>query len=153
KGRITREQAVTHPERESLTSYLGLETLPRVDRSRRAFPLMPGDTVLICSDGLYRTLSDDDIAGSLDKDPRKTCDTLVERTIAKQNTRQDNVTVIALRCAAEVPAASRLVKPAAVAAMAAGVLAAAVLIPRLGFPILQRTNPPAKTSTGTVTAP
>jgi protein phosphatase len=149
-GRITREEAVSHPERESLTSYLGLDKLPRLDRSRKAFPLMPNDTVLICSDGLYRTLSADDIAESLNKDPRKTCDALVERTIAKHNARQDNVTVIALHCAEEQPVSFRLVQMAAMAAFVAGLLAAAVLIPfHLGFRIGRSSGSPVQIAGGT----
>jgi len=154
KGRITREEAFSHPERESLTSYLGLDKLPRVDRSRKAFPLMLNDTVLICSDGLYRTLPDEDIAASLDKDPRKTCDALVERTIAKNNARQDNVTVIALRCTEGQPAGSRVFKPAAMAAVAGGLLAAAVLIPqRLAFKGGQNSSQRVNTAAGTAPAP
>lgn len=117
KGRITREQAITHPEREALTSYLGLETLPRVDRSVRAFPVKPGDNVVICSDGLYRALSDEEIAGSLEKDARRTCETLVERAVAKHIARQDNITVIALKCQEEETTWERLAKPLATAAV------------------------------------
>ena len=35
KGTITREEALHHPDRAALTSYLGCETLPNVDRSIR----------------------------------------------------------------------------------------------------------------------
>jgi serine/threonine protein phosphatase PrpC len=125
RGRITREQAISHPERESLTSYLGLEKLPRLDRSVRAFPVKPGDTVLICSDGLYRALSDDEIAGSLEKDALRTCETLVERAMAKQIATQDNITVIALQC--RQPSARPSMRAPAYAAILALLMAGGLL--------------------------
>ena len=103
KGTITREEALHHPDRAALTSYLGCETLPKVDRSIRPFPLQPGDCALICSDGLYRSLSDEEIAATLGKDPHKTCEALVESALAKKLAKQDNVTVVALKCDVERP--------------------------------------------------
>jgi len=124
KGRITQEQAINDPQRDALTSYLGLETLPRVDRSVRAFPIKLGDCVLICTDGLYRSLSDEEIASALQQDPQKTCETLVQHALSKQNATQDNITVISLRCAEDKPPFTKpslklLAKPLA----AAGALA------------------------------
>ena len=96
-GELTAESALVHPERESLTSYLGLDFLPKVEKSIRPFPLGDGDWALICSDGLYRALSEDEMATSLQNDPQRSCDVLIERALAKENPSQDNVTVLALK--------------------------------------------------------
>lgn len=132
RGRITREQAMSHPERDALTSYLGLETLPRIDRSVKAFPVNPGDSVLICTDGLYRSLSDEEIAATLQKDARRACDSLVERALSKQNTHQDNITVIALKCEKDKWLPDVLRSPLTVAAVAIFAVAAFLLL-RLWF--------------------
>jgi serine/threonine protein phosphatase PrpC len=133
KGRITLEQAINHPEREALTSYLGLQTLPHVDRSVRAFPVKPGDCVLICSDGLYRSLSDDEIAVSLEKDARRVCEDLVERAVAKQIARQDNITVIALKCREE-STATPVMKVLAWTAVLAALIVGAFVFWRRSIP-------------------
>lgn len=142
KGHITPEQAATHPKRETLTSYLGLETLPRVDRSVRAFPVSPGDFILICSDGLYRALSDDEIAAGIARDPARTCETLVERAIAKHVASQDNITVIALRCQEEAAGYFGSVKQlVTVAALVAVLVSGFVLwrwhVPAIEFSVLR----------------
>jgi protein phosphatase len=124
RGRISREEASHHPDREALTSYLGLENLPHIDRSVRAFAVEPGDCVLICSDGLYRALSEQEIAAALEKDARRTCETLVERALAKHVTGQDNITTMALRCREDsgsvLPIPKLLLAAAAAAAFAVG---------------------------------
>ena len=135
KGHITRHEAETHPERASLTSYLGLDALPRVDRSVRAFPVKPGDAVLICSDGLYRALSDEEIAGCLEQDPRRTCDKLVHHALGKGIESQDNITVVLLHCRRPGAWLNRRVKLAAAAALV--LLAAAALFWRLETPSIR----------------
>jgi PPM family protein phosphatase len=119
QGSITREQATVHPEREALTSYLGLETPPFIDRSVRAFPVQAGDWVLICSDGLCRALSDQEIAAALQGRARKRCEALVQRALAKRVAGQDNITAIALRCRPDPPFFFRMPKSVPVVAAAA----------------------------------
>ncbi|MBV9301592.1 MAG: serine/threonine-protein phosphatase [Acidobacteriaceae bacterium] len=97
KGEITQTLALNHPERASLTSYLGLEELPKVERNIRPFPIQPGDCALVCSDGLYRALSDQEIAATLQRDASKSCEALVQRALEKTNPGQDNITVLALQ--------------------------------------------------------
>jgi protein phosphatase len=58
-GLISREQARAHPQRNLLTSALGLGDNPRIDVCRS--DLSPGDLVVLCSDGLHAALSDEAI--------------------------------------------------------------------------------------------
>ncbi|MFN8057894.1 MAG: PP2C family serine/threonine-protein phosphatase [Vicinamibacterales bacterium] len=93
-GDIDPDVAAADPDREALTSYLGRPTLAAVDRSARALPLLSGDRVLLCSDGLYRALSLAEIAGALDGNPQDACESLVDAALARRLPRQDNLTVL-----------------------------------------------------------
>ena len=97
KGLITREEAAAHPDRQALTSYLGLENLQEIDHNLRPFPLEPGDRLVLCSDGLYGSLTEAEMAASLSQNiPQKCAEELVERVVGKQFPYQDNVTVAIL---------------------------------------------------------
>jgi protein phosphatase len=60
-GKITQEEALIHPQREALISYLGSGDVPLIDTNRTPIALEHGDMVLLCSDGLYKSLSDEEI--------------------------------------------------------------------------------------------
>ena len=62
-GELTPEQAAVHPFRSVITRAIGLESRVVVDRVAR--DLLPGDRVLLCSDGLTTMLADADIAALL----------------------------------------------------------------------------------------
>jgi serine/threonine protein phosphatase PrpC len=95
-GRMTLEEAAEDPDRESLTSHLGSAHLRAIDRSVRPLPLFEGDRVLVCSDGLYRALTPEELSAPLAGNPQRACETLVERALAKRHDRQDNLTVIVI---------------------------------------------------------
>lgn len=123
KGKISRSEAEGNAERAALTSFLG--DLKEVDRSLRPFVVRPGDHIFICSDGLYRALSEAEITEAFRGDPQTACDTLVEQAVAKQRNHQDNLTIIALsteRSSAPDPAGGHR----ALLVFAALVLAAAI---------------------------
>jgi protein phosphatase len=92
-GRLDPEAARTDPGRHRLSSYLGLPALPHIDWNRRAFPLQPGDSILLCSDGLYRVLTEEEIVAAIGGNAQQICDSLVESALAKGHANQDNTTV------------------------------------------------------------
>jgi protein phosphatase len=96
KGLISAEDAARHPERESLTSYIGIEVLEEIDRNREPHPLQTGDTILLATDGLFNTLAPEEIAGCLHGSPVSWPEVLVARTLARENPHQDNVTVVSV---------------------------------------------------------
>jgi len=55
-GLMTAARARNHPERSMLNRSLGRELIVSVDRF--SMPLVQGDRVLVCSDGLYNVLED-----------------------------------------------------------------------------------------------
>ncbi|MET3130605.1 serine/threonine protein phosphatase PrpC [Oxalobacteraceae bacterium GrIS 1.11] len=61
KGLIDPSERATHPDRNKLFNCLGATALPKIEMSRRA-NLLPGDLILLCSDGLWSVLSDEDLA-------------------------------------------------------------------------------------------
>ncbi|HZX28847.1 MAG TPA: protein phosphatase 2C domain-containing protein [Telluria sp.] len=64
KGQATAAERASHPDRNKLYNCLGASSLPKVEVSGQA-SLLPGDVFLLCSDGLWAMLSDDDIAQRL----------------------------------------------------------------------------------------
>jgi protein phosphatase len=89
-GRITPEEANSHPQRSLLLRALnGQEVEPDLSmREARA-----GDRYLLCSDGLSGVVSEETLAEALkDPDPQATADRLIE--LALRSGGPDNVTVI-----------------------------------------------------------
>ncbi len=97
RGRMTAEEASSSALQSVLIRAIGIE--PEVDVDINEELLVEGDTVLLCSDGLTRELSDEQVAGVLaeGEDAQRAADTLVE--LAKQAGGGDNVTVIVVRWA------------------------------------------------------
>jgi len=58
-GRMTQEQARVSPRRNIITRALGLR--PDVEVDAYQAELLPGDLVVICSDGLHGLVSDEEI--------------------------------------------------------------------------------------------
>jgi serine/threonine protein phosphatase PrpC len=89
-GRITAEEANTHPQRSLLLRALnGQDVEP--DLSMRE--AREGDRYLLCSDGLSGVVSEETLAEALkDPDPQSTADRLIE--LALRSGGPDNVTVI-----------------------------------------------------------
>jgi PPM family protein phosphatase len=58
-GLLSEEAARFHPERSMLTRNLGHELIVSVDRI--SMPLIQGDRLVLCSDGLYNVLRDPEI--------------------------------------------------------------------------------------------
>lgn len=90
EGRITEEEAATHPQRSLLLKALtGHEVEPSLNvREARA-----GDRYLLCSDGLTSPVSEETVAEALRiADPQQCADRLIE--LALKGGGPDNVTVI-----------------------------------------------------------
>jgi protein phosphatase len=104
EGEMSEMSAERHPERHAITSFLGLDTLEEIDQSLKAFPLHPGDRILICTDGLYGVLADSEIARILGEHATGAAQALVDAVLSEGYGNQDNVTVALLDYAS--PAAS-----------------------------------------------
>ena len=97
KGLIDLDTAQNHPEREALTSYIGDESIHEVGRGFLSGPLQEGATLLLCSDGLYKFISEDSVMETYSDDPNLWAKRLVDLVISKNYIGQDNITVVCLR--------------------------------------------------------
>lgn len=108
---IDRIEAVSHHDRDSLTSFLGMERIEEIDRNLRPFTLLPGDRVVLCTDGLYRDLLDKEFSQELSKEPQDAADALVAKVLAKRKTVQDNLTITILSVDADTASQNLLESP------------------------------------------
>ncbi len=114
EGAITADEAAIHPHRNIILSSIGSEKKPPIDLYER--DLLPGDLLVLCSDGLIRHVSDEEICaiiGSLDK--TEAADDLVQ--LARDRGGEDNISVsivqygprLALAAAVPVSAAPEVI--------------------------------------------
>jgi protein phosphatase len=90
-GIISDEDARHHPRRNVITRSLGAQEEISAD-TPSTFELEPGDTFLLCSDGLTTYLADADIAAVLaNSPPEEACKKLVK--MANELGGRDNITV------------------------------------------------------------
>lgn len=61
RGEITNEAAHAHPKKDALISYIGCGKVEIIDTNSSPFFLEHGDVVLLCSDGLTKSLDDNEI--------------------------------------------------------------------------------------------
>lgn len=93
-GRLTADEAASHPHRSVITRALGTDEDVEVDTHTVA--LEPGDVLLLCSDGLTSMVRDDAIlalAGAHAADPGDVTEALV--AAANEAGGEDNITIVA----------------------------------------------------------
>jgi protein phosphatase len=128
KGVIPPDAARSDPRRNVLTHAVGLH--PRLESRLPGIfelTLLPGDRLLLCSDGLYDVLDDVDIRRTLlGEDPDAAARALV--AMAKERGTRDNATaVVAAAIPTRVPVVSMLPAPASRTGGAPGMAIAAVV--------------------------
>ena len=102
-GLITPEQARKSANKNLVTRALGID--PKVEPEINDFDTLPGDIYLLCSDGLYDMVSDEDIDMALQAlgGNLKLC---VQQLLqmANDNGGRDNISIILVRILREYPA-------------------------------------------------
>lgn len=97
QGKITLEQMHTHPERNKIYNCLGGMLPPEVETSKK-MAIKDGDTILLCSDGLWSMLSNQEIASILDTYPiTKAVPELLDHAEFRGGEEGDNLSGIGLR--------------------------------------------------------
>ena len=114
-GKLSAEEAETHPQRAVITRALGTD--PDVDVDAFAVHAQAGDLFLICSDGLTTMVDDEEILALLERhhgDLPRAAKALV--AAANKHGGEDNVTVVAFEIAAgdrrDDPAGDTVAMPA-----------------------------------------
>lgn len=95
-GRIREEAVAAHPERNKIYNCLGSNASPQVDTSRKTV-LHEGDTLLLCSDGLWGPLNSRIIgAALLDGNIMKAIPELMTQAESRAGKDSDNISAIAI---------------------------------------------------------
>ena len=93
-GRLTEEEAAVHPHRSILSRALGTEPQARIDEFTE--DLLPGDVLLLCSDGLSGPVPADAIRVALTRsDPQAAAERLILE--ARRGGGPDNITAVVVR--------------------------------------------------------
>lgn len=92
QGRIMPEDADRHPQRSYLERALGVD--PEVEVDVHVLDMLPGDRVLLCSDGLFGMIDDDLIQNvmTMETSPQRAAERLCEEAVHAGG--NDNVTTV-----------------------------------------------------------
>jgi serine/threonine protein phosphatase PrpC len=101
RGIVAREQARHHPRGNVVTRALGAEET--LDAETAHEPLCESDAFLLCSDGLTKTMDDDEIAAALAQPIDRAVETLIQTALDRGG--PDNVTVVAVKVLPSEPPA------------------------------------------------
>ena len=87
------------PQSHAVTSFLGREELNQIDCLLRPLPLQAGDVLLLCSDGVSGTLSEETLLACLQQEtPEYSCIAMEEEIKTRNKPGQDNYTALVIRC-------------------------------------------------------
>jgi protein phosphatase len=109
-GKLSREEAETHPQRSVITRAVGTD--PDVDVDAFTVEAGEGDVFLLCSDGLTDMVADSDILDVVEKN-RDDLDRATKALVSAANRGggEDNITVIAFSIAADGDDTVRMESP------------------------------------------
>ena len=92
-GFIDKEIARTHFQREAITSFIGIDELTEI--SSGEFAVNSCDAVILCSDGVFKTLNETEITACfLNSDISSWADNIIKAVEQKQKPTQDNASII-----------------------------------------------------------
>lgn len=94
-GQITKEEMLTHPKRHVLINAIGL--FPSVSFDSKIYDYH-GETILLCSDGLYNNISEKDIENILKTDQSTEQKVASMISVANFNGGSDNISVALWEC-------------------------------------------------------
>jgi protein phosphatase len=93
RGLITPEEARVSQQKNVITRAVGSRDYVQVDTNY--VQVQPGDTFLLCSDGLHGYLEDDELADVLERPPEEATRKLID--LANERGGRDNITCIVVR--------------------------------------------------------
>lgn len=96
-GRITREQALIHPNRNVLLTSLGGQDEPRFDFAETE-DLLAGDSFVLCSDGLWAYFDDEEMARLVaENSARAACELLIDLARKRAAGSGDNLSLAIIK--------------------------------------------------------
>jgi serine/threonine protein phosphatase PrpC len=98
-GGLSEAMARSHPMSNVLTASLGTPEDP--PRSVATLQLEAGDSLLLCSDGVWHYFPDAELGATLDAlEPREACETLIAKARQRAGGRGDNLSLAVLKLSA-----------------------------------------------------
>lgn len=98
RGEIDPEEAEINPKRGSLTSYIGIGNLRLINQSGTPIPMLDGDILFLCSDGVYNALGDNALLEVVTGGDFGEAAERVEQSVLMQNIpTQDNFTAVMIK--------------------------------------------------------
>jgi serine/threonine protein phosphatase PrpC len=109
RGAVSQSDAEREAQREAITSFVGQGPVSEIDSNLRGLRLRDGDHVILCSDGLFKSLDESTIMRVLKQSsgPQEAAENLLTQTLALENPRQDNVTIMLIECLTDQPTKAR----------------------------------------------
>jgi len=97
-GKISEAQMLNNPMKKRITSYLGAEVLKDIEICEKPIKLKRGDKVILCSDGVYNSISEIEMETILmaKLKPYEVAEEIIEMIKAKNFPKQDNATIVIL---------------------------------------------------------
>ena len=99
-GQMTLQEAQAKKQKEALISFLGIGNVTLMDINEQPFEMQFGDIVMLCSDGITKTLPDDQIRDIIKNDAvsmKEKAKILVEAAVRGNTHSQDNTSVAILQ--------------------------------------------------------
>lgn len=96
RGEISTFEAAKDPQRKALTSYIGMGKLAKIDRNIRPLQLQSKDRILLMTDGVFGTLTDEEITAAMKLPVTESCNALDQMIQGKNRPAQDNYTALIL---------------------------------------------------------
>jgi len=101
-GIVRAEDAEKHPQRHILTAALGAGRELAVDSAEASLPLRQGDDLLLCTDGLWSVVTEEELETAVSANsPAESCAILVQ--LARQRGGPDNITLQVLHVGPDKP--------------------------------------------------
>lgn len=97
QGLLTLAEADHHEQRNVIVRAIGTRERVEIDGWKQPFPLIANDVLVLCTDGMYETVGDAEIAAACasSPDPQAVCRMLL--TLALDRDGRDNISVAVLR--------------------------------------------------------
>ena len=97
RGEITTASARGDKQRNSLTSYMGIEEQLQIDSNLKPIPLISGDRVLLMTDGVFGSITEAELTAAAGRPDIFEAAASIERAVVnRRKPNQDNFTAILL---------------------------------------------------------
>lgn len=95
---IDKQEILEDPEGERLSQFIGKDVLDKTDYSQTPLKLRDKDVILLCSDGVSKFISENEISSILAQNISQIEHSFIQTVLEKSQRGQDNFTGIVIKC-------------------------------------------------------